>query len=71
MANIYNFELREIDDELVEEYKKLLLKYCKQINDPNAIGSKVARGELELTDYLVFQSAICYAKEYLKGVIEE
>lgn len=65
MANIYHFELGEINDTLVENYKELLLKYCKQLNDPNVIGSKIARGEKELTDDIVFQSAICFATEYL------
>ena len=61
----YCFVLGKINDELVEEYKELLLKYCKQLNDPNMIGSKIARGEKELTDDIVFQSAICFATEYL------
>lgn len=69
MANVYEFELGEINDELVEEYKELLLQYSNQLNDPNMIGSKIARGERELTDDIVFQSAICFAKEYLKEVI--
>lgn len=69
--NRYEFELGEIDDELVEEYKTLLLKYCETFDNPNTIGYEVAKGERELTDYLVFQSAICYAKEYLKEVLRK
>ena len=69
MANIYEFELGEINDELVEEYKELLYKYAEKLKDPNMIGSRIAKGELELTDDIVFQSAICFAKEYLKEVL--
>lgn len=69
MANIYNFVLGEINDELVEEYKELLLKYGEQLSNPNMIGYKIARSELELTDDILFQSAICFAKEYLKEVL--
>lgn len=61
----YEFELGEINDELVEEYKVLALQYCKQLNNTDMIGSKIARGEMELTDDLVFLSAIFFAKEYL------
>ena len=66
MANKYEFELGEINDELVEEYKELLCKYCENIENPNAIGYKIARGEAELTDEIVFQSAICFATEHLR-----
>lgn len=69
MANRYEFGLGAIDDELVEEYKTLLVKYGKKLNNPNMIGYKIAKGERELTDYIVFQSAICFAKEYLKEVL--
>lgn len=62
----YNFVLGEIGDELVEEYKILLLQECEKLNNPNMHGYKIARGEKELTDDMVFQTAICYAKEYLK-----
>ncbi|MCR5691096.1 MAG: hypothetical protein K6G62_02650 [Eubacterium sp.] len=62
----YCFVLGTIDDELVEEYKEVVLKYCEQVTDTNAIGYKIARGERELTDDIVFQTAICFAKEYLK-----
>lgn len=71
MAKKYEFELGEIDDELVEEYKELLYKYCEKIKNPDAIGYKIARGELELTDEIVFQSAICYAKEQILKDLKE
>ena len=70
-ANKYEFELGEIDDELVDEYKEWLMKYCEKIiKNPNAIGYKIARGKSELTDEIVYQSAICFAKEYLKEYLK-
>jgi len=69
MANKYEFELGEINDELVEEYKELLYKYSERIENPNAIGYKIARGEFELTDEILFQSAVCFAKEHLKEIL--
>lgn len=71
MANRYDFELGEVNDELVEEYKELLYKHCASIKNPNLIGYKIARGELELTDEIVFQTAICFAKEHLKEILAE
>lgn len=62
----YCFVLGKINDEIVEEYKELLIKYGARLSDENTIGSKIARGELDLTDDILFQSAICFAKEYLK-----
>lgn len=65
----YCFVLGKINDEFVEEYKELLVKYGERLSDANIIGNKIARGELELTDDILFQSAICFAKEYLKEVL--
>ena len=67
----YNFVLGEINDELVDEYKELLIAYSMKIKNTNLIGYKVANGELELTDELVFQTAICFAKDYLKEVLDK
>lgn len=69
MANRYKFELGEINDGLVEEYKTLVIKYCEKLDNPNTIGYEITKGERELTNDLVFQSAICYATEYLKKVL--
>lgn len=33
MANRYEFELGEIDDGLVEEYKTLVIKYCEKLEN--------------------------------------
>lgn len=64
----YEFTLGEINDELVEEYRETLLKYCKVTDfEKDKIGYKVASGEMEINDELLFQSAICFAKEYLKS----
>ena len=65
----YCFVLGKINDELVEEYKELLVNYGERLSDANMNGNKIARGELELTDDILFQSAICFAKEYLKEVL--
>ena len=65
----YRFTLGVVNDELVNEYKVLLLKYSERLSDSKMIGSKVARGELELTDDIIFQSAICFAKERLEEVL--
>lgn len=68
----YEFILGEIDDELVEEYRATLLNYCNVANfDKSQIGHKVATGEMEINDELLFQSAICFAKEYLKEYLKK
>lgn len=67
----YCFVLGEINDGLVEEYKELFVKYGERLSDTNMIGSKIARGELELTDDIVFQSAICFAKRYLEEYLKK
>lgn len=61
----YKFILGEINDEIVEEYKVLLLEYAKSLKNPNMIGYKITHGDLKLTDDILFQTAICFAKEYL------
>lgn len=66
----YEFELGEINDELVDEYKALLMRYAETFTNPNLVGYKIAKGEQELTDDIVFQTAICYAQEYLKELLK-
>ena len=49
----------------------MLFKYCEKLDNPNTIGYEIAKGERKMTDDLVFQSAICFAKEYLNEVLRK
>lgn len=64
----YEFVLGVINDELVEEYRENLLRYCQKRDfEKDKIGYKVASGEREIDDELLFQSAICFAIKYIKS----
>ena len=72
----YCFKLGEIDDEIVEDCREYLKKYCQILVEDeeigkNTIGYAIGIGKKEISDEILFQEAICYYKSYLKEKVDE
>ena len=72
----YCFKVGKITDEMIEECRALLKEYCKNLVDDdeintNTIGYTIGTGAREISDALLFESAIANYKEFLRKQIQE
>lgn len=72
----YFFKMGEIADEMVEECRALVKEYYKNLVEDdeinkNTIGYQIGIGEKDISDELLFETAISCYKENIKNKIKE